>query len=78
MLGQNGTVGQNGTEQNGAISSYLQRCFILPLCSGQFYPTPTYENFSDESDLAVLGRGSKFIAVEWRILTCELSHHWFR
>ena len=40
MLGQNGTVGQNGTGENGTMPSYPQRCFILPKCPGPFYPTP--------------------------------------
>ena len=40
MLGQNGTVGQNGRGQNGTIPSYPQRCFVLPQCPGPFYPTP--------------------------------------
>ena len=38
----------------------------------------TYENFSDESVLMVLGRGSLLIVAKWRILAYELSHHWFR
>ena len=40
MLGQNGTVGQIGTGQNGTIPSYSQKCCILPQCPGPFYPMP--------------------------------------
>ena len=40
MFGQNGSVGQNVTGQNGTIPSYPQRCFILPQCPGPFYSTP--------------------------------------
>ena len=40
MLGQNGTLGQNRTGQNGTIPFCPQRCFILPQCTGPFYPTP--------------------------------------
>ena len=40
VLGQNGIVGQNETKQNGTIPSYPQRSFILPQCSGPFYPKP--------------------------------------
>ena len=40
MLGQNGTVGQNGTGQNCTIPSYPQRSSILPQCYGRFYPMP--------------------------------------
>ena len=40
MLGQNCTVGQNGTGQSGTISFCPQGLFILPKCPGRFYPTP--------------------------------------
>ena len=40
MFGQKGTVGQNGTGQNGTIPFYPEMCFILPQCPGLFYSTP--------------------------------------
>ena len=40
MLGQNGTVGQNGMGQNGIIPSYPPRSSNLPQCPDPFYPMP--------------------------------------
>ena len=53
MLRQNGTVGQNGTGQNGTIPSYPQRCFILHLKMPWFvlpHARSAYEIFIVESD----------------------------
>ena len=59
ILGQNGTVGQNGTGPNVTIPSY-PKC--VSFCRNAWAVLPhahsTNENASDERGETVLGRGS--------------------
>ena len=77
MLGKNGTVGQNGTGQNGTIPFYPHRCFVLPRCPGTFYPMPipttkipvltVFKRFLEE-EVNSLRPSGEYYPVKWVII----------